>query len=43
MNRNVSKQNVPDIDTIKQETSSSENDEEIPRYNMFSVKKQKTN
>ena len=32
MNRNVSKQNVPDIDTIKQETSSSENDdEETPR------------
>ena len=43
MNKNVSKQNVPDIDTIKQETSSSENDEETPRYNMFSVKKQKTN
>ena len=47
MNRNVLKQNVPNIvyfNTIKQETMCSENDddEEIPRYNMFSVKKQKT-
>jgi hypothetical protein len=44
MNRNISKQNVPEklqFDTIKQETIS-ENDEEIPRYNMISVKKQKT-
>lgn len=45
MNRNILKQNVSDklyFDTIKQETLSSENDEEIPRYNMFSIKKQKT-
>jgi hypothetical protein len=44
MNRNVLKQNAPDklyFETIKQE-SISENDEEIPRYNMISVKKQKT-
>ena len=44
MNRNILKETVPDklyFDTIKQETIS-ENDEEIPRYNMISVKKQKT-
>ena len=46
MNKNVLKQNAPVIvyfNTIKQETMSSEDDdEEIPRYNMVSVKKQKT-
>lgn len=46
MNRNILKENVPVIvyfNTIKQETMSSEDDdEEIPRYNMVSVKKQKT-
>ena len=44
MNTNISKQNVLEklyFDTIKQETIS-ENEEEIPRYNMISVKKQKT-
>jgi hypothetical protein len=44
MNRNILKENGFDklyFDTIKQETIS-ENDEEIPRYNMISVKKQKT-
>ncbi len=44
MNRNILKETVPYklyINTIKQETIS-ENDEEIPRYNMLSVKKQKT-
>lgn len=45
MNRNILKENAPEklyFNTIKQETILSENDnEEIPRYNMFSVKKQK--
>jgi hypothetical protein len=44
MNRNILKETTSDklyFDTIKQETIS-ENDEEIPRYNMISVKKQKT-
>jgi hypothetical protein len=44
MNRNILKETVPDklhFGAIKQETIS-ENDEETPRYNMLSVKKQKT-
>jgi hypothetical protein len=47
MNRNISKENVSEkvfFYAIKQETISLENDdEETPRYNMISVKKQKTN